>query len=287
MLKENKIFSMKLLRNSLFFNSVFSAITGIPLIFQSDYISRLFGIDNSWGFLSLGIGLILFSLIVFYVGKRNPIKPIPALIIIVADLIWVLASIALLLFNPFDLTETGKLLVVIIALIVFVISFLQTIGLSKIDLNTKSGLKELRYERIIDADSQTTWSIISDVANYHHVAPNIDDVKILSGGGEGMVRQCSQGDGTWTEECVLWNEGEEFSFKVDTNAPNYPFPLSYLQGTWKVLPTNSNEKSRIEMVFELRYKKKVFDILLHPFMVSKFGSIVDELLDNWESKVAT
>jgi hypothetical protein len=60
-----------------------------------------------------------------------------------------------------------------------------------------------------------------------------------------------------------------------------------LQGTWKVLPTNSNEKTKIEMIFELQYKKKAFDIILHPFMAPKFGSIVDELLDNWESKLVS
>jgi ribosome-associated toxin RatA of RatAB toxin-antitoxin module len=276
---------MKLLRFALVFNSVFSLATGATLIFQSRAVSSLFGIDANMIFIILGIGLVAFSATVFAVSLQKPIKPLPVFIIILLDALWVLSSIVLLLLNPFEFTQTGNMLVALVAMIVLVVATLQTMGLSTVDKNPYTGHKELQFGRTVSGDAGIVWDIISDVANYHHVAPNIDDVKIVSGSGEEMVRQCSQGSGSWTENCVLWKEGEQFSFRVNTDAPDYPFPLSFLQGTWKVTPNGRNQ-SKIEMKFEFQYKRKILNVLLHPMMAPKFRSIVKELLDNWENKLS-
>ena len=280
-----KRFGMNLLKFALRFNSIFSLITGLPLVMSGDSVARLFGVEEALAFTLLGIGLIGFSIGVFAVSWQKPIRPLSVFIIIILDLGWILATIPLLLLNPFEFTETGNILVAGVGLVVFIVALLQTIGLSSADKNPETGHKELNFERTITKDAGSVWNVISDVANYHHVAPNIDDVKIVSGSGEGMVRQCSQGKGSWTEDCVLWKEGEQFSFRVNTDAPDYPFPLSFLQGTWKVTPNGRNQ-SKIEMKFEFQYKRKILNVLLHPMMAPKFGSIVRELLDNWENKLS-
>lgn len=276
---------MKILRFALVFNSIFSLITGVTLAAQSGTVSRLFGVDANVVFTSLGFSLIAFSVAVFTVSRQKPIQPLPVLIIIVLDIVWVFSSIVLLLSNPFEFTQTGNMLVAVVALIVLIVAILQTIGMATVDKNPDTGHKELLFDRTVPNDAGAVWDIISDVANYHHVAPNIDDVKIVSGSGEGMVRQCSQGDGRWTEDCILWKEGEQFSFRVNTKAPDYPFPLSFLQGTWRVTPNGYNQ-SKIEMKFEFQYKRKILNVLLHPIMAPKFRSIVKELLDNWEKKLS-
>lgn len=275
---------MKLLQIALIFNSLFSLATGTLLAAQSEKMAQLFGIQLSLPFTVLGFGLITFSIAVYIISRQNPVRPLLVLIIIVLDFIWVLASFILLITNPFEITQTGNILAGAVAFIVFTIALIQSIGLSKIDTNSKTGFKQLRFERIVDADSQQVWNMISDVAHYHHVAPNIDEVEIISGNKQGMIRRCSQGKYNWTENCIHWNDGEQFSFRVNTNEPDYPFPLSFLQGTWKVLPLRES-KSKIEMVFEFQYKKKLFNILLHPLMGQKFRSIAEELLDTWESKL--
>jgi len=277
---------MEFLKFALLSNSLFSLTIGIILTVQASSISNLFGVQESWFFTALGIALVLFSTILFYIGRQKPIHPISAFVIIILDIMWVAGSAVILLLDPFNLTQTGNILIGIVALIVLVITLLEARGLYLLDKNPKTGFKEFKYKRKVSANKSTAWKIISDVANYHHVAPNIDEVKVISGLGEGMVRQCSQGDGTWTEKCILWNEGVEYSFRVNTDAPSYPFPFSFLQGTWKVQPINERE-SIIEMLFELQFSKKIYNLLLHPFMAPKFDKIVDELLDNWEGKIAT
>lgn len=276
---------MKRLKFALTFNAIFSLVTGLLLVTMPDYISQLFGVTHGASFFYLGLSLVLFSIIVLYVSRQRHIHILYALIISLLDLIWVLASLIILILDPFQFKMTGDVIIAAVALIVLSIAIMQLFGIAKVD-QVKSDNKVLSFERIVPGNNIKVWNIISDVANYHRVAPNIDDVQIISGNGEGMVRQCSQGKSSWTEECIDWKDGEQFSFKVNTDDPNYPFPLSFLQGTWKVASANNGE-SKIELVFEFQYKRKAFNVLLHPLMAPKFKSIAEELLDNWEKKITS
>jgi ribosome-associated toxin RatA of RatAB toxin-antitoxin module len=276
---------MKRLKFALTFNAIFSLVTGLLLVTMPDYISQLFGVTHGASFFYLGLSLVLFSIIVLYVSRQRHIHILYALIISLLDLIWVLASLIILILDPLQFKMTGDVIIAAVALIVLSIAIMQLFGIAKVD-QVKSDNKVLSFERIVPGNNIKVWNIISDVANYHRVAPNIDDVQIISGNGEGMVRQCSQGKSSWTEECIDWKDGEQFSFKVNTDDPNYPFPLSFLQGTWKVASANNGE-SKIELVFEFQYKRKAFNVLLHPLMAPKFKSIAEELLDNWEKKITS
>ena len=142
-------------------------------------------------------------------------------------------------------------------------------------------MKKFIFERDVNATKTATWKVISDVANYHSVAPNVDDVKIISGERTGMVRSCSHGKDNWTETCTLWEEGEQYSFEVNTTAPDYPYPLKYLKGTWKIQELAPGQ-TRIIMIFDFTYKRKIHYVILHPFMKGKFNKICDELLNNWQ-----
>jgi len=124
---------MKILRYSLRFNSLFSLTTGLALAVQSGKIAQLLDIQEIWPFTVLGISLILFSMAVYYVSRQKPIISLPVLIIIVLDMIWVLASIPLIIVNPFEITQIGNILVGVVAVIVFIAALIQSIGLSKVD----------------------------------------------------------------------------------------------------------------------------------------------------------
>jgi len=134
------------------------------------------------------------------------------------------------------------------------------------------------------ANKEKTWRVISDVSNYHEIAPNIDSVEIISGEGEGMIRKCTHKANNWTEVATLWEEGEQYSFEVNTDAEDYPYPLKFLKGTWQVKEI-SKSKTEIIMKFDFAYKRKIYKLLLHPFMKSKFNKISEELLDNWQRKL--
>lgn len=273
---------MNILQIALLCNGIFSLLTGLFLIIFKNRIAQWFGQDKSLVFLIIGLGLLYFSYSIFK-QLKNP-ETDAVFYIIVQDLIWVVASIVILLFRPFNITILGNQIIAGVAFIVLFFSVGQSIGLAQTDSIQGKGMKRLSFERVINASKEYTWKTISDVSNYHKVAPNIDSVEIISGEGEGMIRSCSHKKDNWTEVATLWDEGEQYSFQVDTDAEDYPYPLKYLRGTWKVEKISENQ-TKIKMIFEFTYKRKIHNLLIHPLMKKKFRKISGELLDNWQNQL--
>ncbi|WP_298760434.1 SRPBCC family protein [uncultured Psychroserpens sp.] len=273
---------MNTLQKSLTANAVFSSTCGIISILFKNDLERLFGIASNNTFLILGILLLIFALTLVIEVKKQ--RALSVLCIIIQDLLWVIGSVMLLLFNPFDITTEGHVIIAIVAFVVLQLAFVQARGLARIDEEYTRGLKVIRFSRTVKGTRQHVWDIISDVGNYHQVAPNIDNSKIISGDKKGMVRSCSHGKDSWTETCTLWEDERQYSFEVNTKAPDYPYPLKFLKGTWIVNELTSSE-SEIVMIFEFEYKKAFQNSLVHPLMKYKFTKVCKELLDNWQHMI--
>jgi ribosome-associated toxin RatA of RatAB toxin-antitoxin module len=230
---------MNTLKSALLANSISSFLTGTALILFQVFFMNLFNVQNTTVFLILGIALLFFSGTVFIEIKKQ--RALAILWIIIQDSIWVIASIAILIWRPFDISDAGYLLIDIMAFLVLTFAIFQSIGLSRIDTAKGSKIKILSFRRTVSADKRKVWKVISDIKNYHKVASNIDNVKIITGEGEGLVRQCSHGKDSWKETCTLWEEEKQYSFVVDTSAPDYPYPFKSLKGSWQVNEINSFE----------------------------------------------
>ena len=270
------------MKKALTLNTLFSALSGIILIIIPQRIASFFELPDTTPFWVTGIVLIFFSLTILYEIKR--FNPIAILWIITQDMLWVAASIFWLVFNPFHTPQNANLLVAAVAIVVLLMALNQSAALAKTDAIEGESTKQLKSVRRVAATKSESWKVISDVGNYHKVAPNIDEVKIISGEGKGMVRSCSHGKDSWTESCSLWKEEEVYSFTVNTSAQDYPYPLKFLKGTWQV-EEESPEKTNILLIFEFTYRYKILNILVHPFLRAKFNKITEELLDNLQQKL--
>ena len=82
----------------------------------------------------------------------------------------------------------------------------------------------------------------------------------------------------------MWDEGEAYSFLVDTAEKDYPYPLKYLKGTWQVEEL-SEQRTKIVMIFEFAYTRKIYNVFIYPFMKPQFMSMGSELLDNWQEQL--
>lgn len=269
---------MNKLQKALRINAIFSGISGLGLILFYKSIAHLFGIEQNNIFWMVGAGLVFFALTIILEVKKQ--RRLAVLWIIIQDLIWVIGSAILLILDPFNISNLGNIIIIIIAIIVFFMAINQSIALNRTKNPNQNGRKRLTFKRTIKASKSEVWKVISDVANYDQVAPNIDDVKIISGKDKGMVRSCAHGKSSWTETCSIWQEEKTYSFVVNTAAPDYPYPLSFLQGTWNVIEIDA-KTTALEMIFEITYKIKILN-LLHPVMKIKFKQISNELLDNWQ-----
>lgn len=272
---------MNTLQRYLSVNAIFSLLTGVMVLSFQEKAEQIFNLPPSNFFFILGILLIFFVLtIVLEIVKQ---RTLPVLWIIVQDMLWVLGSVVLLVFNPFDVSVEGNIIIALVAIVVFLIGMGQAQGLAKVDRkNRKERVKEFRFTRRVNATKSKAWEVISDIENYHKVAPNIDGSTIISGEREeGMKRMCSHGKDSWNETCTLWEEEKQYSFIVHTDAKDYPYPLKSLQGNWRV-DKISNKVTEVTMTFEFEYKKPIQDVLVHPFMKNKFTKVCVELLDNWQ-----
>ena len=273
---------MNQLQKSLQLNALFSGISGILLIAFNKYVAILFNIPNALVFQITGAALIFFSLTIVYEIKRQNLLGI--LLIIFQDLLWAVGSAILLILQPFEISIFGYTIIAAVALIVLFMASNQAKALAQTDSIPSKSNKQLSFERTVKATKASVWKVISNVANYHEVAPNVEDVKIISGEGEGLVRSCSHGKNSWTETCSMWDEEREYAFEVNTAAPAYPYPFKYLKGNWKVEEID-NSHTKVIMLFEIEYRKKFQNWLLHPILKGKFSKTAEELLDNWQRQI--
>jgi len=270
---------MNRLQKSLRINAIFSSVSGIVLIAFNQPIAKLFDTTNNSVFWIIGTVLLFFACTILYEVIKQ--RPLAVLWIIMQDFLWVLGSIFMVAVNPFEISKTGNLTVAVIALIVLFMGINQSKALAQVDSNAVKGKKHFRFQRVVKASKPAVWKVIADVANYDKVAPNIDDVKIISGEGQGMVRSCSHGKDSWTETCSMWQEEKTYSFEVNTAAQNYPYPFKFLKGTWEVQEIDSTT-TKIVMLFDYEYRHGFQNILVHPLLKGKFTKTAHELLDNWQ-----
>jgi len=261
-------------------NAITTLLSGLGILVFQKQLMNIFEISSNTPFLIVGGVITFFSLTMFVEIKKQ--RALAILWIIIQDILFVLASIFVLIKRPFNISDTGYLLIELFLIPIIFFIIYQSIGLAKMDSKKGTNIKFMSFKRMINANKKEVWNTISDIENYHKVASNIDNVKIISGEGKGMVRSCSHGKDSWSETCTLWENEKQYSFLIDTKAPDYPYPFKNLKGTWKV-DEIENDKSEITMEFEFEYTKKIHNILLHPLLKMKFTKVCIEIMDNWQS----
>jgi len=273
---------MNTLQRFLLANALFSSLCGLCAVSLQGPLQQLFAVARGPFFLVLGLLLLFFALTLGVEIKKQ--HSLAVLGIIGLDLLWVLGSIYLLIWDPFHISLEGNMVIALVASVVLIMALGQSKGLSRLDEDVQPGLKVLQFSRTFPAPLTKVWELVSDVGNYHQVAPNIDSSQIVSGEKEGMVRTCSHGNEKWTETCVLWEEQQQYAFLVNTGAADYPYPLKHLKGTW-ITRAISEHQSEVQLHFEFAYNKAWQKLLLHPFLKHQFTRVCRELLNNWEAKL--
>lgn len=273
---------MNTLQKATLINAISTFSSGLAILIFHKQLAAIFGSLSENPFLIVG-GIITFFSLTMMVEFRKQ-RPLAILWIITQDSAWILATVIVLLIRPFNITDTGYLLIALFALPILFFIFFQSRGIARIDNKASCTLKTLTFKKVINAGKKQVWEVISDVANYHKVADNIDNVQIISGQGTGMVRTCSHGNDSWSETCTLWEPEKQYSFKVDTNAPDYPFPLKQLKGNWSINELNP-QQTEVIMEFEFAYRRKIFNVLLHPISRHKFLKTGNDLLEKWKQMI--
>lgn len=126
---------------------------------------------------------------------------------------------------------------------------------------------------------------MTDHPGYADVASNISNVEVLSGEGIGMQRRCFGPRGeNWTETCDLFEDGRSYGFKIHTEAPDYPYPISDLQGRWSVAPKGAGSEFSIDI--EAMPKGGFISRMLFSSLAKRqFKSVLIDLADAWSRRM--
>ena len=116
---------MALLKKYLTINSLFSVFSGFATLLFSDQVGQFLEIDGSSTLQIIGAGLLFFALFVWLVKREKNLNPKKVVFISLMDFLWVLGSIVIVLFNPFDLSQYGSYLIALIALWITFLGFMQ------------------------------------------------------------------------------------------------------------------------------------------------------------------
>ncbi len=129
------------LKTTLRSNAIFSAISGLLLIFDAGLIGEFMGVGSSALYIGLGVVLLGFSASIFYNTTREQMNLGEAKLVAWMDVAWVLGSV-LLLISPIAMSVGGKWLVAGVADVVALFAGFQFYFLAK--TNSAGDLADLK-----------------------------------------------------------------------------------------------------------------------------------------------
>lgn len=287
---------MALARTFLGLNAGFSTLSGLTLLVTGTAVANLmFAEPSGWEhlvLLALGIGLLVFAADLVLLASDRFVTAGQVRLIVAADLVWIVASLALLSFLGSLFTTVGAMLISAVAVAVAFFAVGQWVGShaleepkSKAEVALSQGVLEATVERNVDAPADVVWRVMTDHPAYADVASNIARVEVLDGDGLGMQRRCYDPKGqSWSETCDLYQEGSVYGFTIHTDAPDYPYPLSHLKGRWSVTPLGQGAHFRIS-IHAIPKGGFLARMLFVAVAKRQFKAVLVDLADAWANRM--
>lgn len=287
---------MALARTLLGLNAGFAILTGATLLLAGSTLTGvMFAEPAGWHgpvFLALGIGLLLFAFDLVILATDRFVTRGKVMLIIAADLGWIIASAALLVMVGSLFTPLGAWVVGAVAAVVALFAIGQWVGAnaiakpaSRARVSSQGGSLFATVERDVDAPADLVWQVMTDHPAYADVADNLSKVEMVEGDGLGMVRRCYGPKGeNWTETCDLYEDGRSFGFTIHTDAPDYPYPLSEVQGRWSVVPKGRG--STFDIHIRAVPKGGLFSRTVFVLVANRqFKAVLVDLADGWAERM--
>ncbi|TVR76332.1 MAG: hypothetical protein EA409_13640 [Saprospirales bacterium] len=98
------------------------------MVLLSGILNQLFGIKNVYVFPVIGVNLLVFAVFVWYVSKRHLTNRLWVMAITVLDVLWVVGSFVIVLLGLYDLTATGYIITVVVALWIGFLAYKQFVN---------------------------------------------------------------------------------------------------------------------------------------------------------------
>jgi len=120
--------SADLLKKTLLTNAITSVSAGLLCLVANGPLTSFMGLDSSLYLYICGAGLVLFGLDVGYTALKAIDNGLYIKAIIAADILWVGASVALLILAPHWFSTAGMVLIDVVAFMVAVFAVFEIVG---------------------------------------------------------------------------------------------------------------------------------------------------------------
>lgn len=288
------------LRAALLANAAFSVLCATLLVAESGPVaarlfigdSAVFGLPAEATVFGLGLALALFAALVAFTASRKLISKQIVRTVIIADALWAAASIGLLFLSADTFTATGLWTIAAVALAVLSFAVAQFTGLailyqgeSEISISRHGRARHVRVSRAVSASAAAAWDIMIDHESYADVADNLSRVEILAGDAKGMRRKCTGKQGeSWTEAAHIWDHGQRYGFTIDTEAPDYPYPLEKLSAVWAVEETGPSA-CIVSIAFDVTPLSSLKGEIFISISMVMFPKLLHRLLEKWKIRM--
>ncbi len=255
------------LRLALMANAIFSLISGLATIIYPTSLGQWLGIHAPLVLQVVGAGLVIFAVDLIHQATRFRIATWRGLYASTADFVWVIGSIALVVFFPAVLSAAGNVAVLTIAAAVFTLGACQLWAIGH--AHKIPGSDEYRHCMIVEVNvpAEAMWRVISNLGDIKKYMPLLRHSAILGERtpGVGAVRVCEDHSGKqWAEECTEFNPGRNFVVRFLSEAPDFPFPAKAMRGGWEVGPSRIG--SHVMVWWELTPKQKLLVPVILPLL---------------------
>lgn len=115
----------KIMRGALIANAIFSFLSSLVFIIFPTALAQLMSLAHPNWLVYIGIGLIVFAIIILLLIFRPKLNPRHVKLIIYADWAWVIGSMLLILLDPLHFSLKGLVLVAMIAMVVATLAIWQ------------------------------------------------------------------------------------------------------------------------------------------------------------------
>lgn len=289
-----------ILRSALVANGLFSLLCAAACATNAKGIAdALFTSDTVWfglpagaSLATLAITLGAFAAIVLIVATRKQIPTTAVMVIVALDMGWVALSVPALLFGTDLLTVGGRWVIGLVAMAVLIFGLAQAVGLAVLYQgpsafhSTRNGeVRQVKLTRSVAVPAPVAWAVMVDHEAYAEVAENLTGVEVLEGDGPGMTRKCygTRGE-SWTETAHIWEEGKRYGFTIDTDAPDYPYPLERLAAIWSVEDRGPGHAD-VAIAFEVFPRQTLNGAIFVRVSMLMFPKLLDRLLGRWVARM--
>lgn len=265
-------------------NATFSALCAVTLLLGSQQLAALLGRVDPLLLQIIGVGLILFAVELVCQIFRRRLSTLRALMVSIADMVWVLASVVLLVFWPGALSGSGAAIVALVAAVVLLCALLQLSGIHRI--HGVPGRSSYRHcvPITVKASAESLWAIVGKLDSIAQYAPHLASSQLVNGdiSGVGSVRHCEDINGKqWSERCTAYEPGHRLELEFLTEEPGFPLPVRNMVGGWELKPLSGN-RCEIRVWWELEPNVRFLALFLMPI----FGHIMDRHFRDVMNKMA-